>query len=341
MEQVSVDPDLSQFDRPLARRATSACTRGGPAARADRLGTVAARRSCSPVAQPRRRPRSSTPGRGRRAGTHTRCDGSAHSGILGSSRRPASRPDSAALRNLRCCCDRERLLTHRGCREGPGWPPRTLLHSRGLVGTADHRPHRRERHFFADMRRPPECPRPTVIFLRIKSAVHTRTASRSTRCHERAGSWAQADRPPAAKLVPIAQAVGGEPRPLLPICYQLHFREVPDNAEPHSRDSVFTVGDFQIIWNYAELLGELRNRCSTTELHRRSRCTTATAGISRRDAQSQGERFLRTSRSVALPFIRDCNNQARINGTCGACTDSSQCCPPLVCVNGGCVPLLQ
>jgi hypothetical protein len=28
---------------------------------------------------------------------------------------------------------------------------------------------------------------------------------------------------------------------------------------------------------------------------------------------------------------KDCNNQACISGTCGACTDSSQCCPPLVC----------
>jgi hypothetical protein len=33
---------------------------------------------------------------------------------------------------------------------------------------------------------------------------------------------------------------------------------------------------------------------------------------------------------------KDCNNQACINGTCGACTDSSQCCPPLLCTNGTC-----
>ncbi|HKA88318.1 MAG TPA: hypothetical protein VKE22_11675 [Haliangiales bacterium] len=32
----------------------------------------------------------------------------------------------------------------------------------------------------------------------------------------------------------------------------------------------------------------------------------------------------------------DCNNQACINGTCGMCTDSSQCCPPLQCINGTC-----
>ncbi len=35
---------------------------------------------------------------------------------------------------------------------------------------------------------------------------------------------------------------------------------------------------------------------------------------------------------------KDCNNQACINGKCDMCTNSSQCCPPLVCVNGGCVP---
>lgn len=33
---------------------------------------------------------------------------------------------------------------------------------------------------------------------------------------------------------------------------------------------------------------------------------------------------------------RDCNNQACINGKCSSCTDSSQCCAPLVCINGTC-----
>jgi hypothetical protein len=33
----------------------------------------------------------------------------------------------------------------------------------------------------------------------------------------------------------------------------------------------------------------------------------------------------------------DCNNQACVNGVCGACTDSSQCCAPLQCINGSCV----
>lgn len=35
---------------------------------------------------------------------------------------------------------------------------------------------------------------------------------------------------------------------------------------------------------------------------------------------------------------KDCGNQACINGTCGACTSSAQCCPPLVCQGGTCVP---
>jgi hypothetical protein len=33
----------------------------------------------------------------------------------------------------------------------------------------------------------------------------------------------------------------------------------------------------------------------------------------------------------------DCNGQACINGACGACTDSSQCCAPLICIQGMCV----
>ena len=34
---------------------------------------------------------------------------------------------------------------------------------------------------------------------------------------------------------------------------------------------------------------------------------------------------------------RACNNQACVNGTCGACTADTQCCPPLVCRGGACV----
>ncbi len=33
----------------------------------------------------------------------------------------------------------------------------------------------------------------------------------------------------------------------------------------------------------------------------------------------------------------DCDNQACLSGACGACTNSSQCCAPLECVNGVCV----
>jgi hypothetical protein len=38
---------------------------------------------------------------------------------------------------------------------------------------------------------------------------------------------------------------------------------------------------------------------------------------------------------------RDCGNQACIDGSCGACTDSSQCCAPLVCHNGQCVVIVE
>jgi len=37
---------------------------------------------------------------------------------------------------------------------------------------------------------------------------------------------------------------------------------------------------------------------------------------------------------------RDCANQACVNGSCGACTSSAECCAPLVCSNGRCVPLV-
>src|SRR5439155_15568612 len=33
----------------------------------------------------------------------------------------------------------------------------------------------------------------------------------------------------------------------------------------------------------------------------------------------------------------DCANQACVAGTCGSCTNSSECCAPLVCVGGSCV----
>jgi hypothetical protein len=34
---------------------------------------------------------------------------------------------------------------------------------------------------------------------------------------------------------------------------------------------------------------------------------------------------------------RDCGNQACVNGQCGACTTSAECCAPLLCVRGACV----
>jgi hypothetical protein len=33
----------------------------------------------------------------------------------------------------------------------------------------------------------------------------------------------------------------------------------------------------------------------------------------------------------------DCGNQACVGGSCGACTNDSQCCPPLVCSSGKCI----
>jgi hypothetical protein len=33
----------------------------------------------------------------------------------------------------------------------------------------------------------------------------------------------------------------------------------------------------------------------------------------------------------------DCGNQACVGGSCGACTSTAQCCPPLVCSNGKCI----
>jgi hypothetical protein len=45
--------------------------------------------------------------------------------------------------------------------------------------------------------------------------------------------------------------------------------------------------------------------------------------------------------SAGCGSCKDCNNQACVGGTCGACTDSSQCCAPLVCSNGTCVLPIQ
>jgi hypothetical protein len=42
--------------------------------------------------------------------------------------------------------------------------------------------------------------------------------------------------------------------------------------------------------------------------------------------------------STGCSSCQDCNNQACINGQCGACVSSSQCCAPLVCNEGSCQP---
>jgi hypothetical protein len=46
-----------------------------------------------------------------------------------------------------------------------------------------------------------------------------------------------------------------------------------------------------------------------------------------------------TGTGTGCGTCKDCNNQACISGTCGKCTDSSQCCPPLTCdvASGTCV----
>jgi hypothetical protein len=38
---------------------------------------------------------------------------------------------------------------------------------------------------------------------------------------------------------------------------------------------------------------------------------------------------------------KDCGNQACVNGTCGSCTTNADCCAPLICQGGTCVPLLH
>lgn len=38
---------------------------------------------------------------------------------------------------------------------------------------------------------------------------------------------------------------------------------------------------------------------------------------------------------------KDCGNQACINGTCGQCSSSAQCCPPLQCFNGKCTQVVK
>jgi hypothetical protein len=45
--------------------------------------------------------------------------------------------------------------------------------------------------------------------------------------------------------------------------------------------------------------------------------------------------------STGCGSCRDCDNQACVGGTCGACTDSSQCCAPLTCQSGVCRPAIH
>lgn len=46
-----------------------------------------------------------------------------------------------------------------------------------------------------------------------------------------------------------------------------------------------------------------------------------------------------TPPATSCDACEDCGNQACVDGACGACTTSLDCCAPLVCANGACVPL--
>jgi hypothetical protein len=45
--------------------------------------------------------------------------------------------------------------------------------------------------------------------------------------------------------------------------------------------------------------------------------------------------------SPACGTCSDCNNQACVAGRCGACTTDSQCCAPLICQAGYCLPQIN
>jgi hypothetical protein len=45
--------------------------------------------------------------------------------------------------------------------------------------------------------------------------------------------------------------------------------------------------------------------------------------------------------STGCQTCLDCKGQAYVNGECGGCTNSSQCCAPLICYKGSCFHSLQ
>lgn len=48
-----------------------------------------------------------------------------------------------------------------------------------------------------------------------------------------------------------------------------------------------------------------------------------------------------TDSGITCGTCKDCGNQACISGSCGQCSSSAQCCPPLQCFNGACVQLVK
>ena len=52
---------------------------------------------------------------------------------------------------------------------------------------------------------------------------------------------------------------------------------------------------------------------------------------------SAGDNCGGSSPAFGCATCRDCGNQACVDGACVACTDSSQCCAPLVCTGGTCI----
>jgi hypothetical protein len=48
-----------------------------------------------------------------------------------------------------------------------------------------------------------------------------------------------------------------------------------------------------------------------------------------------------TGCTAACCSCRDCLNQACVNGQCGSCTTTAECCSPLICQAGTCVPVLH
>jgi len=56
-----------------------------------------------------------------------------------------------------------------------------------------------------------------------------------------------------------------------------------------------------------------------------------------RDIRPMMDRFRTDPIGPGCRSCQDCRNQACINGACGACRTSADCCAPLVCSGGTCI----